>query len=228
MGDGNNSNQLFTALAMELRVPLLRIAELSKVSDDPTNSQINVISQHALMLVDAYASSHADSQTQLLLEPLSSNAVLYDVAIQLQPFARQFGYDVDIDQQGKGMPVLTHRKSLVTMLSLLGASLIEADADVGDNISLRRLVLGSHRSSRGVIVGVFSKHTSVSEGALQLMRQLHGRATHAVPSMLAGGAGLAIADRLSAQMSVPLKAYRHHHLNGIGSLLVPSHQLQLV
>jgi len=64
---------------------------------------------------------------------------------------------------------------------------------------------------------------------LQLTRELHGRAAQVAPSLgLAGGAGLAIADRLSEQMEAPLRAYRHRTLTGIGSLLSPSHQLQLL
>lgn len=223
----DQSDQLFAALAEQLKVPLLQIARLSELSQEAALPRISVISEHALRLVDAYAQAHAQNQIKLLLEPLTTSAVLYDVAVTLQPFAKQWGYSIEIDQQGKGVPIMAHRDSLRTMLTLLGASLIEASAQEAD--VPHYLVLGTHRSAHGTVVGAFSSHVALSQRAVQLTRELHGRATQAVPSLgLAGGAGLAIADRLSEQMSSPLRAYRHRSLWGIGSLLLPSHQLQLV
>ncbi len=227
MGNGNQSDQLFMALAEQLKVPLLQIARLSELSGKTVLPRISVVSEHALRLVDAYSQSYAQKQTKLLLEPLTTGAVLYDVAIALQPFAKQWDYTIEIDQQGKGVPIMAHRESLKTMLTLLGASLIEASAEDAD--IPHYLVLGTHRSARGTVVGAFSNHVALSQRALQLTRELHGRATQAVPSLgLAGGAGLAIADKLSEQMHAPLRAYRHRSLTGIGSLLSPSHQLQLI
>lgn len=224
---GDQTDQLFTALADQLKVPLLQIARLSELSQEAALPRISVISEHALRLVDAYAQSHSQNQTKLLLEPLNTSSVLYDVATALQPFAKQLDYTIEIDQQGRGVPIMAHRDSLRTMLTLLGASLIEANAE--DAEIPHHLILGTHRSARGIVVGAFSSHLALSQRALQLTRELHGRATQAVPSLgLAGGAGLAIADRLSEQMHAPLRAYRHRSLTGIGSLLVPSHQLQLV
>lgn len=226
MGQGSPTEQLFTALAEQLKIPLLQIARLAELEQDSTLPRISVISEHALRLVDAYVQSHVQAQTKLLLEPLSSSSVLYDVATLLQPFARQWDFQIEIDQQGRNVPVMTHRESLKTMLVLLGASLIEAGAE-DENVP-RHLILGTHRSARGTIVGAFSSHVAFSQRALQLTRQLHGRATQASPILgLTGGAGLAIADQLSEQLAAPLRAYRHRSLTGIGSLLVPSKQLQL-
>ena len=220
-------DQLFTALAEQLKVPLLQIARLSELSQEATLPRIAVISEHALRLVDAYVQSHPSNQTRLQLEPLTTSAVLYDVATDLQAFARQNEFSVEIDLHGANRPVMAHRDSLRTMLTLLGASLIEAGVE--DENAPRHLILGTHRSAHGTIVGAFSSHLELSQRALRLTRELHGRAAQAAPLLgLAGGAGLAIADRLSEQMSAPLKAYRHRSMAGIGSLLLPSHQLQLI
>lgn len=227
MAYGDPEDQLFTALAEQLKVPLLQIARLSELSGESPLPRISVVSEHALRLVDAYSQTHAQNQVKLLLEPITSSAVLYDVAIALQPFARQWDYTIEVDQQGRGVPIMAHRDSLRTMLTLLGASLIEASAE--DTEIPRHIVLGTHRSARGTVVGAFSSHLALSQRALQLTRELHGRATQVVPSLgLAGGAGLAIADKLSEQIHAPLRAYRHRSLSGIGSLLAPSYQLQLV
>lgn len=223
----HQGDQLFMALAEQLKVPLLQIARLSEVSSEAALPRISVISEHALRLVDAYSQVNIQNQAKLLLEPLTTSAVLYDVAIQLEPFAKQWDFKVEIDQQGKGIPIMAHRESLNTMLTLLGASLIEAGGETED--MPRNLVLGTHRSSKGIVVGAFSSQIELSQRAVQLTRELHGRATQSAPSLgLSGGAGLAIADQLSEQMHAPLRAYRHRSLAGIGSLLQPSRQLRFV
>jgi hypothetical protein len=227
LGQGDQSDQLFTALAEQLKVPLLQIARLSELSQEAALPHISIISEHALMLVDAYVQLRSQDQAKLLLEPINTSAVLYDVASALQSFAKQSDFTLELDYQGKGTPIMAHRDSLRTMLTLLGASLIEANVDEED--LPRHIILGTHRSAQGIVVGAFSSHVALSQRALQLTRELHGRAAQAVPSLgLAGGAGLAIADQLSEQMLAPLRAYRHRGLTGIGSLLVPSRQLELV
>lgn len=227
MVHSDQSDQLFTALAEQLKVPLLQIARLSDMSRESTLPRISVISEHALRLVDAYVQSRSHNQINLNLEPINTSSVLYDVASELSPFAKQNDYTIEIDLRGKSMPIMGHRESLKTMISLLGASLIEANAD--EEGQSRHLILGTHRASQGTIIGAFSSHVALSQKALQLTRALHGRAAQSVPALgIAGGAGLAIADKLSEQMNAPLKAYKHRSLHGIGSLLNQSHQLQLL
>ena len=226
MGQDEQSDQLFNALAGQLKVPLLQIARLSETPSESALPRISAISEHALRLVDAYAQTNHQNQTKLLLEPLTTSAVLYDVARALA-LCQTVGIYGRNRSTGQTLPIMAHRESLKAMLTLLAASLIEANGETDD--TPRHLVLGTHRSARGVVVGAFSSHVELSQRALQLTRELHGRATQVMPALgLAGGAGLAIADRLGEQMSAPLRAYRHRSLTGIGSLLVPSHQLQLI
>mgnify|MGYP000079455667 CR=1 FL=1 len=227
MGQDNQPDPLFAALAGQLKVPLLQIARLSELSNAATLPRISAISDHALRLVDAYVQVQDQRQIALQLEPITSSAVLYDVATSLQPFAKHLDFELDVDIRGRGLPVMAHRLTLNTMLTILGASLIEASADEED--VPRTLTLGTHRSSRGIVVGVFSSHVPITQRVMQLSRELHGKASQAIPSLgLAGGAGIAIADRLSEQMSAPLKSFRHNSMTGIGTMLMPSSQLQLI
>lgn len=224
---GDQTDTLFAALAEQLKTPLLQIARLSELKNTDSTNQITAISEHALRLVDAYMHTQAQAQAALILEPINASSVLYDAAHTLEPYARQFGCSIDIDLRGKSAPIMGHRHSLQTMMTLLGASLIESASE--NEPTGCRLVLGSHRSARGTVVGVFSRHVSVSEAALLLVRKIHGRASQVAPTLgMAGGAGLAIADQLSEQLSSPLKAYRHNSLSGIGALLLPSRQLYLL
>jgi hypothetical protein len=134
---------------------------------------------------------------------------------------------IELDQKGAAVPVLAHRESLKTLLILVAASLIETSEETTK--SDRRLVLGTHRSAKGTIVGAFSANTELSLRTLRLTRGLQLGSPQATSALgMTGAAALAIADLLSEQLSAPLKAYRHRNMSGVGSLLLPSRQLQLV
>lgn len=219
------ADPLLRALAEQLKIPLLQIARLSETTDKRTLPDISIISEQALRLVDGYLLAQIHAQTRLALEPMTSTSVLYDVAQTLEPFAKAAKHEIIIDAQGRTVPVMAHRQSLEAMLALLGTSLIEAAVD-GKNA---KLILGTHRSRQGIVIGVFSTDIQVSQHAMQVARQLHGRANQPIPLLgHSGGAAVAIADRLGERMQAPLRAYRHRGLSGIGALLAPSHQLRLL
>lgn len=219
------NDALLTALADHLRMPLLQIARLAELGTPQTLPRIGVISEQALRLVDAYVM--ARSQPELTLEPLSAGAVMADVAHMLDDFARAADYRIVIDQTAPTGLVMAHRPTLKMMFLLLGSSIIEAGLE-REAID-RRLVLGIHNSARGVVVGAFNSSLELTQDVLNMTRLLHGRARQAAPALgAAGAAGLAIADDLSSQMQAPLKSYRHKSLTGIGSMLLPTAQLQLL
>lgn len=220
-----DNDALLTALADHLRLPLLQIARLSELGSQQALPRISLISEQALRLVDAYVM--ARSQTSLELEPLSAGAVMADVAYALEDFARSAGYQIVIDQTTPTGLIMAHASTLKMMFLLLGSSLIEAGIE-REAID-RQLVFGIHRTSHGVVVGAFNSSLELTQDVLHLTRQLHGRAHQAAPALgAAGAAGLAIADDLSMQMQTPLKSYRHKTLTGIGSLFLPTAQLQLL
>lgn len=220
-----DNDALLTALADHLRMPLLQIARLAELDHSQALPRIGVISEQALRLVDAYVM--ARSQTELTLEPISAGAVMADVANALDSFARAADYHIVIDQTTPTGLVMAHAPTLKMMFLLLGSSIIEAGLE-REAID-RRLVLGIHRSARGVVVGAFNSSLELTQDVLHMSRQLHGKARQAAPALgAAGAAGLAIADDLSNHMQTPLKSYRHKSLTGIGSLLLPTAQLALL
>jgi hypothetical protein len=215
---------LMLALADQLKLPLLQIAHLAE-TEPVAASDISTISRFALNLVDAYAL--ASSQTQLELEPLTTASVLYDVAQTIDPLARRLNYQVSIDLKGNNKPVMGHRQTLKDMLFLLSASMMQAGSQ--DDSKGSKLVLGTHRSVTGTVVGAFCDNAELSQSALVMVRQLRGRASQSAPALGAsGGSALAVADKLSQRLQAPLKFYRHNALTGIGSLLSTSSQLQLI
>ncbi len=201
----------------------MQIARLSEVPQPLMAERIQLISEQALMLIDGFIRS--TDQIELPLEPTSTAAVLYDVAHVLQPLAAVSNYEIHVDLPSSNRPIMVHRETLKTMLTILSTSFIEGRGEE----NLHHLVLASHRTAKGVVVGAFTDDIQVSQQAVRLSRQLHGRASQSFPELgLVGGAGLAIADRLSSRLNAPLKACHHRSLAGIGSLFAPSQQLSLV
>lgn len=231
-GNRENSatNQLLTALAEQLKMPLLQITRLAETDSRQSLPHISVISQQALRLVDAYVQAQSLMQTELVLEPVTTSAVLYDVAQELQPFAAHHEVTIELDQKGSAIPVLAHQATLKTLLTLLAASLIESASElVEPRQASKRLVLGTHRAVKGTVVGAFSENAELTQRALRLTRELRLDTPHAIRALgMSGATALAIADQLSNQLTAPLKAYRHRNLTGVGGLLLPSRQLQLV
>ncbi len=223
---GQNDEQLFAALTQQLRTPLLQIARLSETQNANVLPSISTISEYALLLVDAYVQSHDQQQIKLALEPVNTNAVLYEAAAALGPIAKTLDFTIEVHKT-RGAPIMAHKNTLRTVLALLGASLIEVGAP--SEHANNTIVLGAHQSDQGIIIGAFSAENEISQQAIQLARNLHGRAAQAAPGLvLSGSAGLAIADKLSEQLDAPLKAQRHRSLTGVGSLFGLSRQLQLL
>lgn len=223
----STTDELLTALAEQLKMPLLQIARLVETGNQAVLPHVSVISEHALRLVDAYVQARTLLQTDLLLEPVVTSAVLYDVAHELQPFARHHDVTIELDQKGVLAPVLAHRASLKTLLTLVATNLIEASSEMQD--TPKRLVLGTHRSAKGTVIGAFSENAELSQRALRLTKELDADNARALSALgMSGAAALAIAEQLSEGMAASLKSYRHRNLAGIGSLLLPSRQLQLV
>lgn len=223
-------DQLLTALAEQLKMPLLQIARLAETDNQSVVAHISVISQQALRLVDAYVQAQTLMQTELEFEPVTTSAVLYDVAHDLQSFADHYDLTIELDQKGTLVPVLAHRATLKTLLMLIAASLIESTGVVSnEGQAAKRLILGTHRVAKGTVIGAFSANAEITQRALRLTRELQLDSSHAVSALgMSGATALAIADQLSQRLSVPLKAYRHRSLMGVGGLLLPSRQLQLV
>ncbi len=219
------SDRLMMALAEQLKTALVQIGQLAELASD--HSSISIVATQALRSIDAYLRS--EQQTSLTLEPVSIGAVLYDVAQELSPLAKQCGVLLTIDEPTKTEPVMAHREALHAMITLVGGTLIQSPQHLDQNTEPARVVLGCHRAKGGIVVGAFADHTQVSAANLADTRAIYGRAVQAsTQTGLQGAASLVLADKLTTQLQSVLKAYKHSSLHGVGALLLPSKQLQLL
>jgi hypothetical protein len=223
--------RLLRALAEQLKLPLLHIARQSELAHyDPEAlkafSTIAQTAEMALQLIDGYLlSTDVHSQQSLQLQPVSVASVLHDTAHKLHYIAKQYDCELEISLKGKYEPVMCHRESLEAAFTMLGYSFIEAQPQQNE----KRVVFAAHRSSRGLVAGIFGNNPGLSSDMFKRARALYGTTRQSLPGMhQSSGAGVFIADSLLSPHATPLRVAQHHKLNGLAATLFPSQQMQLV
>lgn len=245
------SEQLLLAVAEQLKVPFLQISHraelaafgrqhiagevlLSEGRDSLVLSEdlreIQTTAEMAVRLLDNYllgARLALEEQYRLHMEPVSVASVLYDTGQQLDAMAKLYGVELELSLGGKFGPVMAHRAALQSALVSLGYSLIEALPSIEDK--KLRLQLAAHRCRYGIVAGMYSDTEQLSAEALRQGRRLHGHTRQPVSTLSpSSGAGIFVADAILQAMDSELKVSRHHRLFGLGMVLRPNHQLQLV
>jgi hypothetical protein len=228
------SQHLLLSVAEQLKLPLLQIArqaELAKLTSNPADlSRIQTTADMALHLLDSYVLGVqlATNERKLFeTEPVSISSVLYDAGEQLAPIAKAYDVTLDLRLDGKYGPVMAHREGLQSALVSLGYALIEALPSL-DRPQLR-LQLAAHRCRYGIVAGLYCEAEELTTEALRQGRQLYGRARQPLTGISSSsGAGVFVADALLHAMQSQLTVSRHHKLRGLGAILQPNPQMQLV
>jgi hypothetical protein len=226
------SQHLLLSVVEELKLPLLQIArqaehgQLSSQSDLP---EIQSIADSALRLLDNYSLGVRLSveSSQLEIEPVSVASVLYDTEKQLHALAKSYGVTLELNIAGHFGPVMAHRQGLQAALASLGAALIEALPALGNQ--QLTLQLATHHCRYGVVAGLYADAEQLSSETLKKGRELQGWTRQPLPVLShSSAAGIFVADAILEAMHLRLRTSRHHRLYGLGTVLQPSSQLQLV
>ncbi|HET6924907.1 MAG TPA: hypothetical protein VFH39_03705 [Candidatus Saccharimonadales bacterium] len=233
-GQAALSEQLLLAVAEELKLPLLqvsRMAEYGRLEDSTaTLADIQTTADAALGLLDTYlfgARLALDGDYGLQLEPVSVSSVLYDAGQQLDRLAKLYGVELELSISGRFGTVMAHRGGLQSALTSLGYALIEALPNLQNG--RLTLQLGAHRCRYGIVAGVYSEAEQLTTEALRAGRKLQGHSRQPLPTLThGGGAGVFVADAILQAMDSQLTPTRHHRLYGLGTVLKPNSQLQLV
>ncbi|HWB39002.1 MAG TPA: hypothetical protein VG604_02055 [Candidatus Saccharimonadales bacterium] len=227
------SQQLLLSIAEELKLPLLQIArqaELGQLHGQAELPLIRTTAESALQLLDNYAMAVRLKLEpgQFTIESVSISSVLYDAGQQLDALAKAYDVKLQLNIGGKFGPVQAHRQGLQAALVSLGAALIEALPAQSDQPQLK-LELAAHRSRYGIVAGVYSDIRQPSQEALQRGRELQRRSRQPMLGFShTSAAGIFVADAILNAMQLSLKHSRHHGLYGLGAVLQPNYQLQLV
>lgn len=225
------SQQLLIGVAEELKLPLIQIARQAEqgqlgMADLPA---IQATADSALRLLDNYvlAVRLALDPQQFDREPVSVSSVLYDAGQQLDGLAKAYDVDLELNIGGRFAPVMAHHQGLQAALVSLGAALIEAVPARGEQ--QLKLQLATHRSRYGIVAGVYSETRQLSNEALQRGRELQRTSRQPLLNLThTSGAGIFVADAILNAMDLSLKTSRHHRLYGLGAVLQPNRQTQLI
>jgi len=226
------TQQLLLSVVEQMKLPLMQIARQTELGlcDGEGLETIRQSTQAGLRLLESYTLGVrlAQQQTPLLdMEPVSVSGVLYDVAQQLQPYARAYGVALELYVDGRHGPVMAHRQGLQAALVSLGSALIEtipAHEPAGN-----ALRLSAHRCRYGVVAGVYGNLPGITTQALRTGRQLYGDTRQPLNAFLyTSGAGVFVADALLQAMRSHLSASRYQRQYGLGAILPVNPQLRLV
>jgi hypothetical protein len=190
---------------------------------------IQATADTALRLLDNYALGIRLSleDQYLAIEPVSISSVLYDTGQILDSLAKSYGVGLELNIGGRYGTVMAHRQGLQSALVSLGASLIEALPAL-ENQQLT-LQLAAHRCRYGIVAGLYSDTEQLTTDALRQGRRLYGRARQPLAGLTyTAGAGVFVADALLKAMKLNLQVSRHHGRYGLGAVLQPNHQMQLI
>jgi len=222
------SQQLLVSVAEQIKLPLLQIARLAELGH---TDRVQATADSALQLLDNYVLAvrlNLEAElTPLALEPVSVSSVLYDVGTQLSEYAKGYGINLELNVAGRYGTVMAHRQGLQAALVSLGLSLIEAlPAQESPQLTLQ---LATHRCRYGVVAGLYTDTERLTGDVLKHGRRLHGASRQPLLNLTQNsGAGVFVADSLLQAMNLELKVSRHHRLFGLGAVLQPNNQLQLI
>ncbi len=228
------TQNLLLSVVEQLKFPLLNIArraELADLEQDTVDiTDIRITADAALRLLDNYilGVQLANHEAQFVdTEPVAISSVLYDAGRQLEPLAKAYGVQLDMQVRGKWGPVMAHRRGLEAALVSLGYALVEALPAQG--ASQLKLQLSAHRCRYGVVAGLYCETEQVTTDALRVGRQLYGRARQPLSVIShSSGAGVFVADAILHAMQSQLTTSRYRNLYGLGAVLPINPQLQFV
>lgn len=192
--------------------------------------EIQSTADMAIKLLDSYlfgARLALEEEYRLQMEPVSVSSVLYDAGQQLDSLARLYGVSLELNLGGKFAPVMANRQGLLSALVSLGYCLIEALPNLGEK--KLHLQLAAHRCRYGIVTGLYSEQEQLTAEALRQGRRLSGYSRQPLVALThSSGAGVFVADAILQAMDAELKPSRHHNLYGLGTVLHPNLQTQLV
>lgn len=232
--DQESQEQLFISVADGICHTLLQMNRLSEVAGADTAEQkahwqtVHDITRASLALLESYSLTLRLQQglESPIVAPVATAVLLRDTAKLLEPYAAQFGVQIELDVSSRLGPILSDRVVLQSALISLGQVFIAAHAETERPKPIR---LAAHKTRYGIVVGLYGHGIEMSSAALRRARSLRGKAFQPYAQFVSGPAsGVFVADGLLNTVAAQLHAARYHNVAGLAVTMPACDQLQLV
>jgi light-regulated signal transduction histidine kinase (bacteriophytochrome) len=210
---------------LDLQSYFLQIKALSESKDNRID-EINLLSRHALNILDYAFYLTQYEQTELPLTTISGAAVVQSVASELNQFAKAYNVELELDITKTLEPVYSNEHVMRGALYGLLSSLI---AGCGNPKKSRIIIAAQETTPTTQRYGVYSSDIVVNPKIIRLARAMVGKARSMTPTELhTSGLGLLIADESVNSINSQLNQFSHKGNKGVGFYLPMSTQLSLV
>ncbi len=224
-----SSDQLLSALARELKNPLILIARQAEVagksSETKVLSEIEKVADDALKLIDGYllmAQSEYGQQT-LPLQTIGVGSVIYDSVKALEAKAprRQLGIHTDI----KDSHVMANPTGLGVAIRCLLEIIFAQPRSTGEKEIIR---INTRPEGDRISISILSNNLDITDKTLKDAQKLQGISHLAHADLPQSGVRLAIAEALIRSFGSTLSIRKNRGLKGFSFDLNISRQLSLI
>lgn len=221
------------AAAHELKSPLVLLRQLSyqlEAAGELTAEQrivqerLRLTSERALRLVENITRTSRLEDAMFMLEPLQAHSVWREVALEIDPLARQMGQTLDVAVPRRPLLVVAHPELLPAILMGL------CDNALSHNPRGQKVKLSVKQDKETVVFSVRDRGPKIDTKTFKDLESRLGKAPQPLGARPnSSGLGLWIAGSFARAMSSSLSVQRHRSGGMTFSLHVPiSGQLSLL
>jgi len=228
----NTNIQSIVPLIYDLQTYFLQVQALSNIDQAAKSDldDLNIVSRHALRMIDYALVSVDANQLQLPLTNVSASAIANDVTASLLKLAKAYEVDLRVETTKTMEPIYTNEAAAKGILYGLAASLITRaqESSVGKKRPIV-VIAAQETTPKTQRLGVYSPHLPIGSGAIKTSTKLERRSRSVSPADFHhSGLGLVVSQQLSNQLGQKLQRFEHRGNRGIGFYAPMSMQLKLV
>lgn len=216
-------------LLLDLQNYFLQIKTIADTDCVTVNDKqdIQLLSKHALMMLDYTLFTMDALQTELSFTSVSTAAAVTDVAESLRLLAKKYDVDLALDITNTLEPVYANEKALKGAVYGLASSLITINKPTGQKIKI--VIAAQETSPQWQRVGIYSPDVDILPATIKKASKLAGQARSLAPKSLhTSGLGLVLTDQLSNVLGSSIQRFTHRGYRGVGFYVPLSGQLQFL
>jgi hypothetical protein len=217
------NDQLLLSIVEHLKLPLINIARKSELEN---SKDINVLAETSIRLIDGYilGLNVNSNQFEFEFEPVSISEVLNNSAHNLSKLAKIYDCNIELNLEGKFVPIMGRKAEIESAITIIGQSLIESN-----NTKSNQILLSAYRSGQKITAGVFSPTLDITSANLRKALTSGLKSRQGLPDFShTPVSGIYIADILLDRLATKLGVYHHNKIMGLASSFLPSQQLRLI